>query len=93
MRAGRPQVVTPFLGDQFDNAERLARLGVAEIVDGKTATADGLCRALSRLDDGHATRAEELADGVRKEDGAAAAAARIAGLVRSERLTQPLASC
>ncbi|WP_363348481.1 glycosyltransferase [Methylocystis echinoides] len=93
MRAGRPQVVTPFLGDQFDNAERLARLGVAEIVDGKTATADGLCRALSRLGDGHATRAKELADGVRKEDGAAAAAARIAGLVRSERLTQPLASC
>jgi UDP:flavonoid glycosyltransferase YjiC (YdhE family) len=28
LRAGKPQLVVPFLGDQFDNAARIARLGV-----------------------------------------------------------------
>lgn len=81
LRAGRPQVVTPFLGDQFDNAERLARLGVAQVVDGKTATADALWRALSRLDQDCAAQAEKVAGLVRREDGAGVAAVRIAALV------------
>ena len=32
MRAGRPALVVPFAHDQFDNAERVRRLGVAEVV-------------------------------------------------------------
>ena len=32
MRAGRPMLVVPFAHDQFDNAERVRRLGVAKVV-------------------------------------------------------------
>jgi rhamnosyltransferase subunit B len=32
LAAGRPQLITPFAHDQFDNAARLARLGVAASV-------------------------------------------------------------
>ncbi len=84
LRAGRPPVVTPFLGDQFDNAERLARLGVARVVDGKTATREALYHALSKLDAGHAARARETAGIIKAEDGATRAAARIATLVLSK---------
>ncbi|GLI93404.1 glucosyltransferase [Methylocystis echinoides] len=88
LRAGRPQVVTPFLGDQFDNAARLARLGVARVVDGKTATQDALFRALAALDDGHAARARHVAGIVEQEDGAAKAATRIAALMADKRQEQ-----
>lgn len=81
LRAGRPQLVTPFLGDQFDNAERLLSLGVARVLDGKTATRDSLYGELSRLDHTHSARARDVAERVAKEDGAASAAARIAALV------------
>jgi rhamnosyltransferase subunit B len=30
MRAGKPQLITPFAHDQFDNAHRLSSLGIAE---------------------------------------------------------------
>jgi UDP:flavonoid glycosyltransferase YjiC (YdhE family) len=93
LRAGRPQVVTPFLGDQFDNAERLARLGVAQIVDGKSANAGALSRALSRLDGGYARRAAEVAGRMHGEDGAAVAAARIAELANPAGMTRALAPC
>lgn len=81
LRAGRPQLVTPFLGDQFDNAKRLQRLGVARAIDGKAATADMLAGELARLGDDHAARARALAETVGREDGAATAAVRIAALV------------
>ncbi|MGJ0505654.1 MAG: glycosyltransferase [Methylocystis sp.] len=93
LRAGRPQVVTPFLGDQFDNAGRLARLGVAHVVDGKTATQDALWRALAGLDAGHEARARKIADIVRTEDGAAAAATRIAALVGQGAAIRERAAC
>jgi rhamnosyltransferase subunit B len=32
MRSGRPMLVVPFAHDQFDNAERVRRLGVAKVV-------------------------------------------------------------
>ncbi len=92
LRAGRPQVVTPFLGDQFDNAERVARLGVARVVDGKTVCAETLYRALTGLADDCAARAQVVADGVRREDGAAAAAGRIAALIGG-RVEREYASC
>jgi rhamnosyltransferase subunit B len=81
LRAGRPQLVTPFLGDQFDNAERVQRLGVARIVDGKTATPEAMRRELERLDGVYEGRAANVAESVRREDGAATAASRIAALV------------
>ncbi len=81
LRAGRPQLVTPFLGDQFDNAERLRRLGVARVVDGKTATKAALAQELAELGPLDDARAAAVAESVRHEDGATAAALRIAALV------------
>jgi len=80
MRAGRPQLVTPFLGDQPDNAGRLRRLGVAREIDGETMTAETLARELEILlkDEQYAARAGVLAATVRREDGARIAARRIA---------------
>ncbi len=46
LAAGLPQVVTPFAHDQFDNAARLARLGVGTTVKAPSATA--LAQALGR---------------------------------------------
>ncbi len=93
LRAGRPQVVTPFLGDQFDNAERLARLGVARILDGKTATRAALYGALADLDAGHSARARAAGELLKQENGAAAAAQRIGTLLRRDAFTGEQAAC
>jgi UDP:flavonoid glycosyltransferase YjiC (YdhE family) len=79
LRAGRPQLVAPFLGDQPDNAARLARLGVARTLPGRKATAQSLARELKALRDAprYAERARALAPIVAQEDGAAVAARRI----------------
>jgi len=81
LRAGRPQLVTPFLGDQFDNAERLRRLGAARVVDGRKATPEILARELLALDAGHHRAAVELALRIRREDGPAVAARWIGELL------------
>jgi len=80
LRAGVPQLVVPFLGDQPDNAARLARLGVAKALACERFTAD---RAAPMLDDllrapGYAQRGAALRAAMAKEDGAGAAAAIIA---------------
>ncbi len=82
LRAGRPQLVAPFFADQFDNAERVARLGVGGICKGAAATAETLGRELARLLDDRriAARAEAAASEVVREDGALVAARRIAAL-------------
>lgn len=88
LRAGRPQLVTPFLGDQFDNAERLQRLGVARVLDGKTATAQALYEELAAFDESYEARAVAVAEEVRREEGAGMAALRIAALVAQRALAQ-----
>ncbi|WP_141243906.1 glycosyltransferase [Sphingomonas lenta] len=78
LRSGRPQLVTPFMGDQFDNAARVERLGVGLQVAPKrfAARAPGLVRRL--LDDaGVASRAAAVGAQVSAEDGAGAAAEAI----------------
>jgi UDP:flavonoid glycosyltransferase YjiC (YdhE family) len=72
MRAGRPQLVCPMLGDQADNAERLIRLGVAGRLDHKSFTAERAARALGWLTSGAgvAARAGAIATSVAAEDGA-----------------------
>jgi rhamnosyltransferase subunit B len=39
LRSGRPQLICPYFADQPDNAARLARLGVARVVDPRSWTA------------------------------------------------------
>ena len=84
LRAGKPQLVTPFLGDQPDNAARLARLGLARVVDGRKVTAKVLARELLILNDvpDYARRAAEAARTIADEDGAAVAAREIGAVAR-----------
>ena len=49
LRAGLPQLVTPFAFDQFDNAARLQQLGVAEVLPAAQLNADRLARGLQTL--------------------------------------------
>ena len=70
LRAGRPMVVVPFAHDQFDNAARVARLGVAGQIARRRYHAATAARELGRL----------LGDG-----NAAATAARLGERVRAER--------
>ena len=76
LRAGRPQLIVPFIADQPDNAARMVRLGVGrtlarEFYSGRRAAAElGLL-----LDDpAYTARSAELGRIVSGEDGAAAAA-------------------
>lgn len=83
LRAGRPQLVAPLMGDQFDNAERLVRLGVARRLDHRRYTATRAATALRALlgDPSYAARAAEAGGQVSLEDGAAILAARIAARI------------
>ncbi len=49
LAAGRPQLIVPVAFDQFDNAERAARLDVARSVPFRKATADAMTRELAQL--------------------------------------------
>jgi UDP:flavonoid glycosyltransferase YjiC (YdhE family) len=49
MHAGVPQVVMPFGHDQFDNAARMQRLGVARTIKPKAYRASRVARVLSEL--------------------------------------------
>ncbi|HEX8389642.1 MAG TPA: nucleotide disphospho-sugar-binding domain-containing protein, partial [Sphingomonas sp.] len=75
LRAGRPQLVVPFLGDQPDNAARVARLGVGLTVAPKrfgTLAAGAVRRLLEGPD--FARRAAALGATVAAEEGAGNAA-------------------
>ena len=76
MRAGRPMLVVPFAHDQFDNAARVKRLGIAEVLERGRYNAR---RAASRLEKllqsaSHAEAAAKVGGRVQAEDGAHAAA-------------------
>ena len=76
LRAGRPQLVVPFIADQPDNAARITRLGAGrtlarEFYNGRRAAAE----LAPLLDDpSYTARSAELGRRVAREDGAARAA-------------------
>ena len=72
LRAGRPMVVVPFAHDQFDNAARVTRLGVASTLSRAAYTGESAARALTELlaDSSTTARAKELGAQVRTERGA-----------------------
>jgi rhamnosyltransferase subunit B len=76
LRARRPQLIVPHFADQFDNAARAARLGVARIVPRRRYSSASAHRGLDGLlgDGHHLARAREVGDSLAAEDGAAAAA-------------------
>lgn len=72
LRAGKPQLVVPHMGDQYDNGARLAELGVAKTLAASAFTAGSATFALSELltqaSYVHATHA--TASAMEHEDGA-----------------------
>ncbi len=76
LRAGRPMLVVPFAFDQHDNALRASRLGVARVLPAGRHDARSATEALAALLAAStvAARAETVAQAVRTEDGATAAA-------------------
>lgn len=86
LRSGRPTVVVPHANDEFDNANRVKRLGVSATLHTHRFNADTLERALRSVleDPATATRAAGLAPALRAEDGAARAARemeKLAGVI------------
>lgn len=76
LRAGRPQLITPQLVDQPDNAARVVDLGVAISLPPRRYRSKHICAALQRLmqDEDYQSRAKDLAQQLSGEDGAALAA-------------------
>jgi len=75
LRAGKPQLIVPFLADQPDNASRVARLGAAQCLSPRRFTPSRARAYLSRLlrDATLEQRAAALGAQVAREAGAEAA--------------------
>lgn len=83
LRGGRPQLVVPHLGDQYDNAIRVARKCCGARLARDRYTAEAVAPLLDHLSGDPLTLAyaEAIGPQVRAEDGATAAAERISALV------------
>jgi UDP:flavonoid glycosyltransferase YjiC (YdhE family) len=75
LRAGRPMLVMPYSHDQPDNARRVRRLGVAEVLGRKKYSAKPAARLIEKLlsDSAYRVRASDAAAKVAAENGTAAA--------------------
>jgi rhamnosyltransferase subunit B len=76
LRAGRSQIIVPHFGDQFDNAARLERSGLAAIVSRHEFRADVATRIVGKClaDSTIAGRARQVAASIARQDPAAIAA-------------------
>src|SRR5262249_43133583 len=82
LRSGRPMLVVPHGHDQFDNAFRVTKLGVARTLYPRRYRAARVARELGRLLGGaYRARAGTVATTVRGEDGASSAAAALEQLL------------
>jgi len=87
LRSGRPMLVMPYAFDQPDNADRVARLGVARIITRRRYSAGRAAGELRRLlgDPAYARRAEEVGRLVREEDGIGVACDALEALLLTSR--------
>ncbi|HEX4067231.1 MAG TPA: glycosyltransferase [Acidobacteriaceae bacterium] len=85
LRAGRPMLVMPYSHDQPDNARRVRRLGVAEVLGRKHYKADQAARLIRRLlaDPAYAKQAGEVAAKMAEENGTVAACNALEATVRT----------
>jgi UDP:flavonoid glycosyltransferase YjiC (YdhE family) len=76
LRAGRPQMIVPFIADQPDNAARIVRLGAGRTISRDAYTGRRAAAELSALldDPAYSARCAELGRLIAREDGAARAA-------------------
>ena len=76
LRAGCPMVIVPFSHDQPDNAARMVRLGVAEVIGRQQYSAATAAKALRNVldDPSYAAHAARAAQQIERENGAANAA-------------------
>jgi rhamnosyltransferase subunit B len=83
LRAGRPQLVVPHLGDQFDNGARIVRLGVGATMARAAYRAEPTASVLGGLlgDANLIAATARIGERAAEEDGAGEAARRIAGLL------------
>lgn len=89
LRAGRPQVIIPFANDEFDNADRARRLGVSLTLHTTRLNHHHLACTLRRVleEPAFTERARTIAAGMAPDNGPAAAADAIEGLVAQRRAT------
>jgi rhamnosyltransferase subunit B len=75
LRAGRPMIVVPWSHDQPDNAKRMKKLGVAQVIPRSRYRADRVAQELKLLlkSDSYAIQARGAANQIAGEDGVAAA--------------------
>jgi rhamnosyltransferase subunit B len=75
LRAGKPMLVVPLAHDQFDNAARIARLGLGRVLAHHRYIAARAIGELRRLiqEPSYAKKATDIAHRVQSEDGIQAA--------------------
>lgn len=83
LRAGRPQLIVPHLGDQWDNAARIVRLNAGAMLDAKRYTLAHAAPLIAKLlvDQRKSAAAQTLASQVNAEDAAGTAANAITRVV------------
>ena len=91
MRSGRPMLVVPHAHDQPENAQRLARLGIARSLSPRRYTPARVAAELGRLldDPAFARRAAEIGENVRQEDGVRAACDALEALLLKRHGMEP----
>jgi len=79
MRAGKPQIVVPFHGDQLDNGTRVEELGAARVIAREKYRKEHVVAELARVlnEPGYSAAAAKIAAQVRSEDGVGQAVAAI----------------
>jgi UDP:flavonoid glycosyltransferase YjiC (YdhE family) len=85
LRAGRPQLVVPHLGDQYDNGARVRRLGCGSVLRRSRYRSDQIVSALEALLGDRTTlaRATAMGEALRAEDGGGRGAGLMAAMIRS----------
>jgi rhamnosyltransferase subunit B len=88
LRAGKPQIITPVFGDQFDNARRIERMGAGLALPFDKWQKSRAQKAISEVlrDETFSQRAKACGAIISQEDGAKTAALKIL-----DSLKQPLA--
>jgi rhamnosyltransferase subunit B len=76
LRAGKPQLIAPYLVDQPDNAHRVERMGCGRTLALSRYTAKSVCEVIRDIERGtsYASRAAEIGRVIAREDGARAGA-------------------